>query len=62
MNVEHKTAEVKESASLTPNCFLVSGSTVYIGTAMAVLGKTAISCCGAIGYLYTSELYPTVVR
>ena len=29
---------------------------------MAIIGKTTIACCIAIGYVYTSELYPTVVR
>ena len=40
----------------------VSGMAIYIGTAMAIIGKTTIACGIAIGYVYTSELYPTVVR
>ena len=44
------------------NVFLASGSAKYVGTAMALIGKTAIAACGAIGYIFTSELYPTVVR
>ncbi|CAB4022626.1 organic cation transporter -like [Paramuricea clavata] len=40
----------------------VSTSMKYLGTTMAIIGKSMIACSISIGYTYTSELYPTVVR
>lgn len=42
--------------------YLVSDPVMYLGTAMAILGKAMGACSGCILYIYTSELYPTVVR
>ncbi|XP_028406659.1 organic cation transporter protein-like [Dendronephthya gigantea] len=41
---------------------LESGSVKFVGTAFAIIGKASIGTSLAIGYIYTSEIYPTVVR